>query len=109
MLEVEARERQLATLKQNTPLGKKLTNGVSDAPEPRQADDSPLPKKLGNGAHENEAAAHAAKYAHTNRTYDCGVPQGRQVKREKSAGPSGGIGVVRSREARYFSARLSFS
>ena len=131
MLEAEARERQLATLKQNTPLGKKLTNGVSEAPEPRQADDSPLPKKLGNGAHEdtgrrisddspllkklsngaNEraAAAHAAEYAHTNRTYDCGVPQGRQVKREKSAGPSGGIGVVRSREARYFSARLSFS
>ena len=53
MLEAEARERQLATLKQNTPLGKKLTNGVSEAPEPRQADDSPLPKKLGNGAHEN--------------------------------------------------------
>ena len=60
MLEAEARERQLATLKQNTPLGKKLTNGVSEAPETLLADDSPLPKKLGNGAHENEAAAHAA-------------------------------------------------
>jgi len=92
MLEAEARERQLATLKQNTPLVKKLPNGVSDAPEPRQADDSPLLKKLSNGANESAAAAHAAKYAHTNRTYDCGVPQGRQVKREKSAGPSGGSG-----------------
>jgi len=92
MLEVEARERQLATLKQNTPLGKKLTNGVSDAPEPRQADDSCLVNELTKQAHENEAASHAAKYAHTNRTYDCGVPQGRQVKREKSAGPSGEMG-----------------
>jgi len=59
MLEAEARERQLATLKQNTPLGKKLTNGVSEAPEPRQADDSPLLKKLSNGANESAAAAHA--------------------------------------------------
>ena len=90
MLEVEARERQLATLKQNTPLGKKLTNGVSDAPEPRQADDSRLPKKLGKRAHENEAAAHAAKYAHTNRGYDCGAPQGRLAALRPPVGCSHG-------------------
>jgi len=65
MLEAEARERQLATLKQNTPLGKKLTNGVSEAPEPRQADDSPLPKKLGNGAHERANGAPGASVVRT--------------------------------------------
>ena len=90
MLEAEARERQLATLKQNTPLGKKLTNGVSDAPEPRQADDSPLLKKLSNGANESTAASHAAKYAHTNRTYDCGVPQGRLAALRPPVGCSHG-------------------
>ena len=65
MLEAEARERQLATLKQNTPLGKKLTNGVSDAPEPLLADDSPLPKKLGNGAHERANGAPGASVVRT--------------------------------------------
>ena len=58
MLEAEARERQLATLKQNTPLGKKLTNGVSEAPETLLADDSRLLKKLSKRANESKAAAH---------------------------------------------------
>ena len=91
MLEVEARERQReAAEKTNEMLSRKRDDGVSDAPEPRQADDSRLAKKLAKRAHESTAAAHAAKYAHTNRTYDCGVPQGRQAKREKVLPPGSG-------------------
>ena len=109
MLEAEARERlREAAEKTNEMLSRKRDNGVSEAPEPRQADDSPLLKKLSNGANERAAAAHAAKYAHTNRTYDCGVPQGRLAKREKSAGPSKGSGSTEPGSPIFFRVELRF-
>jgi len=113
MLEAEARERQReAAEKTHAMVSHKRDSATSEAPEPRQADDSPLPKKLGNGAredagrrisddsrllkklakraNESTAAAHAAKYAHTNRTYDCGVPQGRLAALRPPVGCSHG-------------------
>ena len=66
MLEAEARERQReAAEKTNEMLSRKRDDGVSDAPEPRQADDSPLPKKLGNGAHERANGAPGASVVRT--------------------------------------------
>ena len=65
MLEAEAKERQLSTLKQNA--------------------DSPLPKNLGNGGtdddrHNSEAAAQAAKMVGTNRTY---VARAKALKQDR--------------------------
>ena len=57
MLEVEARERQReAAEKTHAMVSHKRDSATSEAPEPRQADDSCLPKKLGKQAHENEAS-----------------------------------------------------
>ena len=68
----------------------KLSNGVREDTGRRISDDSRLVNELTKRAHESTAAAHAAKHAHTNRTYDCGVPQGRQAKREKVLPPGSG-------------------
>ena len=78
MLEAEARERlREAAEKTHAMVSHKRDSATSDAPEPRQADDSCLAKKLARQAHESTAAAHAAKYAHTNRTY---VAQAKALK-----------------------------
>ena len=87
---VSVREDTGRRISDESPLLKKLSNGVREDTGRRISDDSRLVNELTKRANESKAAAHAAKYAHTNRGYNCGVPQGRQVKREKVLPPGSG-------------------